>query len=101
MESKLNTLKYFRDLKREYLAKSPRGKWEFIRDINIIPMNFIGTEYMEPNFRINWKTVIPPFIGLEYTLAMSYTLHYHKDNPLKAMQATPLLGIVIPVCFDV
>lgn len=94
---------YFRNLKKEYLLKNPREKWEFVRDVNIVPLSFLGFDFMSPNFELDWKAAIPVFVGLDYIISMFYAMFYYKNEPLRAMQSTPQLAVAIPVSstFDI
>lgn len=84
-------------IKEAYLAKTPFEKWNLVRSVNIWSLTPIGCQLMEANFQIHSKSYIPIYLGINYFSLMVYTLYYYRHQPLKALQATPVLGIAIPV----
>lgn len=88
----------FERSKIEYLAKSPLDKWRFIHQINLYLLNMVGAGFMDVNYKIQWKTWIPMYLGLNYFSLMFYTCYYYYHEPVKALQSTVITGIMVPVC---
>lgn len=99
--SAINHFKRFcfnnKEFKAEYLAKSPLEKWLFIRKINIFLLQFIGAQFMEANYKLHFKTLIPLYLMLNYLSLLIYTLFYYRHTPFRAFQSTPMCEIIIPV----
>lgn len=79
------------------MGKNPRGKWLAYRRINIIIMKIIGSHFMEPGFKLQLISWIPLGLVLNYSILLIYTLYYYRNEPFKALQATPAAGLIIPV----
>lgn len=84
-------------LKEEYLAKSPLEKWLFVREINLFSMNMIGVGFMDVNYKLQWKTWIPIYLLVNYYSLMFYTCYYYWNEPVRAIEATIINGIMGPV----
>lgn len=87
----------FKNFEKDYSSKTPLQKWQFIRSINIFILSFVGCGIMDSRFKLNLNSAIPSFLGTNYFGLMFYTLYHYRYEPLKALQSTPLLGLVIPV----
>lgn len=92
-----NFLNKFHKLKKKFISKTPQQKWKSVRSVNIFLLGFVGCDIMDPNFIFNLKSFIPTYLAINYICLMFYTLYYYRYNPLKAMQSTPLMGLVVPV----
>lgn len=97
LKLKFDPIRYFGDFKQKFMLKTPREKWELVRDINASSLQFVGCEMMLKDYKLSWRSVIPGYLGLNYVISMLYALYYYRSNPLKAMQSTPLLAIIVPV----
>lgn len=89
----------YRNLKIEYLAKSPFEKWNTIRKINIFLLRLYGTHFMAPNFKLGLTSLMPIFLELHYTSLVIYTIIYYRHDPMTALAPTPALGLTIPVLY--
>lgn len=103
LKLQFNPIGYFKSIKQKYMLKTPCEKWELIRVISASSLQFVGCEMMNKDYKLSVRSMIPGYLGLNYVLSMLYALYYYqsKNNPLKAMQSTPLLAIIVPVCFTV
>lgn len=89
----------FNGSKEKYLSENPLEKWLYVRRFNVFLMKLIGVEFMEPDYKFNWKTLIPMYLGLNFFCLMLYTCYYFRDEPYKALQPTAVTGIMVPVSF--
>lgn len=87
----------YKSVKQTYLNKSPRQKWLLIRDVGLIFLNVTGVPILDPKFRPNWFSYFPGILSCDYIFLMIYTVFYYSHDPLRAMQSTCQLGIVLPV----
>lgn len=85
--------------KENFLLKSPYEKWLLIRNSSTFLLQFIGCNVMDPNFKRNIVTVVPALLALGYAISMFYTLFYYRDQPMRALQCLPSIGIIVPVCY--
>lgn len=76
-----------KEFKAEYLAKSPLDKWLFIRKINIFLLQLVGAQLMEADYKLNFKTLIPLYLMLNYLSLLTYTLFYYRHTPFRALQS--------------
>lgn len=89
----------FKDFKREYLAKSPLEKWFFVRSVNVFAFEVIGTQFMKDDYKIHFQTFIPLYLMVNYFSLLIYTLFYYRNEPFRALQSTPMCGLMVPVSF--
>lgn len=52
---------------------------------------------MTPTYRPSLKTLIPAYLISNYLGLLIYTLYYYRNDPFRALQATPASGLYIPV----
>lgn len=88
--------KYFR-FKRSFLAKRPHEKWMFIRQIHYHMCKVVGVEFMKCNYKMNINTIIPLYLQVDYYVLLVYSMFYYKNEPIKVLMATTILGFFIPV----
>lgn len=87
----------FKTIKQNYMRKSPYEKWYFIRNIHATLVKLVGVDVMNDNFKVNIRTLIPIYVEVNYLCLLTYTLIYYRNEPFKALIATPSMGILIPV----
>lgn len=99
----LFTLKMFlgiyKSIKNEYLSRSPRGKWLFVRNIGIFALKLMGNPILDPNYRVYWYSFAGILVVSNIFLSHLYTWWYYSDSetPIKGFLITPLYGTIIPV----
>lgn len=84
-------------LKQIFLSKNPHEKWIYVRRFNIFLMEFIGCQFMEANYVLHFQTWVQMYISFNYFTLLIYTLFYYRNDPFRALQATPMCGLMIPV----
>lgn len=89
---------FFFSKKDEYLNRSLRGKWQFISNIGIFVLSLSGGAILDPNFKVYWYTYATVFLTIDLLASMIYTFWYIREQPLRSLQSTALLGILVPVC---
>lgn len=87
-----------KSIKDEYLNRTSRGKWMFIKNIGIFVLNLIGVRTLEPHLNVYWYTYSSAATGILFFISMFYTFWYFRHEPLRSFQNTAVLGVVIPVC---
>lgn len=90
--------KKIKNIKKLFLSKTPHQKFTLVRDLATFILKFIGCHVMAPNYKPNIVSCIPTFLTINYFSLMSYTIYYYRHEPLQALQSTPILCIIIPVC---
>lgn len=87
------------NIKQNYFAKSPLEKWDFVRQIQIILLKMFGLQILDSKFKAHFGTLLPFYLLFNYGGLLVYTLIYYRKDPLKALIATPPLGIYAPVSY--
>ena len=95
-----NFFNFFKKVKQNYLAKNPRQKWLYVRNLNALTVKFIGCQFMETNFKLRIESFIPMYLAVNYFTLLLYTLYYYRTEPFRALQAIPPSGFFIPVIFS-
>lgn len=90
-------LKKYREIKEDYLKRSPRGKWLFVRSIGILFLKIGGVDILNPNFKVWWYSFVPAFIFIDLFASFAYTLWFYKDDPIRGVLSVPIFGVIIPV----
>lgn len=92
-------LEKYREFKEDYLNRSPKGKWKFVRNIGTFLLKCCGVSVMEPDFKIYWYSYSTS-VALFCTFAsFIYTVWYYTntDTPLKGFLFLPAFAVIIPV----
>lgn len=87
----------FKKLKSDYLARSPREKWLFVRNMGLFVQKLLGLAIYEPSYKVSWRTYFTGFLLIQYFSSFAYTLWYYADNPLKGLLAISFVGTILPV----
>lgn len=75
-------LEKYRSIKADYLSRSPRGKWEFVRNIGIFVLKLTGVPVLDPNYELYWYSFAPMLCGINIFLSFCYTIWYYKETPI-------------------
>lgn len=86
-----------KSIKENYLNRSSKGKWLFIRNIGIVILKMTGVPILDPHYKVNWWSYGCAVGGINYSISLLYTLWYYADQPMRALQPFVLLGVLIPV----
>lgn len=87
----------YKSLKVEYLSRSPKGKWVFIRDIGIIVLTMTGVPVLDPNYKVTWFSYAGAIVTIDVFSSFFYTLWHFSDTLIEGFLVTPLFGILLPV----
>lgn len=91
-----------RSKKTEYMNRSPRGKWCFVRDAGIMILRYTGVPVLDPNFEVYWWSYAAGAVIADVTISFIYSIWYYiyiEEDPLKGALNVPLyFGILVPVC---
>lgn len=90
-------IELYKSMKTDYLNRSPKGKWLFVRNVGIFVLTLTGVPFLDPNFKIWWYSYAAGVAAADIALSCCYTVWYYADTPIKAILFTPILGIVVPV----
>lgn len=90
-------IKKFKRVKADYLSRSPRGKWEFVRNIGIFVLTLTGVPVLDPKYEVFWYSYAPGLTCLDIFISFFYTVWYFIETPLTGILVLPLYGVVIPV----
>lgn len=95
------TIEKLKSVKAEYLSRSPKGKWEFVRNIGIYVLQVTGVPVLDPNFKVYWWSYAITGVILDVTISFAYSVWYYNFkviDPIKGLFNIPLyFGILIPV----
>ena len=90
-------LKKLRDIKDDYLNRSPKGKWEFARNIGESILMLTGTHILDPNFKPRWYTYISVFVFCDFFVCFFYTTWYNWNDQIKRYVGVSVVGLAVPV----
>lgn len=90
-------LYFYKNQKDDFLAKNPRQKWLTVRRVKFFLLKFIGVQFMESDYKLHLQTLIPAYLLLNFFTLLLYTAYYYRSELFRALQATPVSGIIIPV----
>lgn len=90
-------LKKYREIKKDFLNRSPRGKWLWVRNAAIIVLTVTGVPAMDPQYKVDWWSYAPLTVVIDIFISFIYTIWYYSDNPLEGILAIPTFAIIIPV----
>lgn len=88
-----------KNLKQNYLAKSPFKKWSFVCGINKSVARIIGCDFWEDDYEVTLRSLIPGTIILDYIISLMYTFYYFRNDPVRCLMATASMGIVLPASY--
>lgn len=99
-----NLIEKFKTTKVEYLSRSPKGKWEFVRNTGIFILRCTGVPVLDPNFKVYWWSYAATGVILDVTFSFIYSVWYFnfmEKDPVKGLFNIPLyFGILIPVALN-
>lgn len=90
-------LKIFRDIKGDYLVRSPKSKWELVRKIGESILSLTGTQILDPNFKPHWYTYVPIALFCDFLASFCYTTWYYWNDPIRRYQSVSTMGVAFPV----
>lgn len=83
--------------KQTYMEKNPYEKCYFVRDIHAYLVNLVGLHVVDVNYKMSIKSFISIYVEVNYLSLLVYTVIYYRNEPFKALIATPAAGFLIPV----
>lgn len=90
-------IKKYKSIKSEYLNRSPRQKWELIRNATIFVHTPLGHTALDPNYKPSWLSLIPMLVPIDVFISFAYTIWIYRDEPMKGFLFTPLISVLVPV----
>ena len=91
----------FKSAKAEYLSRSPKGKWEFVRNTGVTILRVTGVPVLDPNFEVYWWSWAAAGVISDITVSFIYSLWYYNykvKDPITGLFNIPLyFGILVPV----
>lgn len=95
----MKTLKQiFNAIKDDYLKRSPRGKWKFVRNTAIFILKICGVAAIDLNFKVTWYSFACAVVVLDVFLSFLYTVWYYSGG-IEGFLVIPVIGIVFSVSF--
>lgn len=88
-----------KNFKADFLAKSPYQKWITVRKFNMYLLKLTGTHAMLPDWEKGIRLLIPLWLETNMLTLMIYTIFYYRNDPLKALDPTTLISLMVPVSF--
>ena len=90
---------YFRikGFKADFFAKSPHQKWITVRKFNMFLLKLTGTHIMLPDWEKGIRLLIPAWLETNMFTLMLYTMFYYRNDPIKALDATTIISLMVPV----
>lgn len=98
----MSPFKYFTEkyqvIKNDYMNRSPKRKWMFVRNIGEMFLKFIGTPFMDPRFKVSWYSYVPAIVLIDILLSFFYTVWYYFGNDtIKGFIVISIFGILTSV----
>lgn len=95
----LNKLKKRIDsFKSEYMERSPRGKWRFVRDIGNSILSLAGIPFLNPHFENYWYSYSGAVLSAVFFISFGYSYWFYMDRDrMQIALITPLFGLMILV----
>lgn len=91
-------LKKYKRIKKDYLKRSPRGKWEFIRAIGVFVLKLTGTHVLDPKWQPTFYSYLPLIVNTQFTASAIYTFWYYSDTtPIRGLLYAPAYAVGLPV----
>lgn len=101
---KQKIIKYFInkyvEIRNNYLYRSPKGKWHFIRCISGYFLKMIGIPVVDRDFKVWWYSYICTVCLTNIVLSFFYTLWYYSGEPIKGFLFVSMFAIFISVSSD-
>lgn len=88
-----------KNLKQEYLAKDPLGKWRFISEITMSLAKHIGCNFADEDYKLTLRTLLPAIVVIYYVVLLIYSMYSFRNDPLRVLMSTPAVGIIFSVCY--
>lgn len=80
--------------------KSPIEKWTFVSRFTSYLYKIIGVNFMDEDFKITWKFIIPVYLQVSFVCLLTYTIFYYRKKPFDIIKVAPAVAIFFPVSFD-
>lgn len=87
----------YKSMRSGYFNQSPRGKWEYVRNMSESMINLLGLSVMDPNYKPRWYAYFPLVYLIEILFSYAYTAWKNRNDPSKALCFIPCFAVVIPV----
>lgn len=88
------------EIRDDYLCRSPKGKWHFIRGIAEHFLRMIGIPVVSRDFKVWWYSDICSVCMANAVLSFFYTLWYYAGEPIKGYLFVSMFAIFISVSTD-
>lgn len=94
-----NLFRKYREFKVDYCNRSPKQKWLFMETIQIFLLKLIGLNFLDPNFKLNWRSFLIYFCAIDFFGSFIYTVCYYIEcgSPIEGFLAVPMLANMLPV----
>lgn len=94
-----NMFEKLKSVRSEYLSRSPKGKWQFVRDIGILVLKTTGVPVLDPKFEVYWYSYAAGLVIFDVTLSFIHSVWYFMGrDPIKGVLNIPLyFGVLVPV----
>ena len=86
-----------KNLKTEFLAKTPHQKWITVRQFNMFLLKLTGTHIMLPDWEKSMRLLIPAWLETNMSMLMIYTMFYYRHDFIQALSATVVIALMVPV----
>lgn len=89
----------YKSAEDEYLIRSPKEKWLFVRNIGIFIFALAGVPVFDPKFKIYFYSYSAGIVIVDVIISFFYTLWYYLNTPtpINGLLVLPIFSIVIPV----
>lgn len=81
----------------KYQQKSPKGKWDIFRKIINAWLAVCGLSILDRNFKPYWLSYLTSMTFVDFFALTFYTMWKLRSEPVRALSATCLSGVAIPV----
>lgn len=87
----------YNKVKKDYLTRSPYGKWLFVRNFGNFFLNVGGCDILDPDFKVSWYSYCHFVLFIDVICGVCYTVWYYTDTPMRGFFMVPTFGVSLPV----
>lgn len=87
----------YKSVKLKYLSQNPYEKCAVVHRVVGALLRAVDFCILDADYRVTALTIFVGSLPVFYILSMFYTMFHFRNEPLRAMQATTLGGIIVSV----
>lgn len=88
----------YQAIKADYVNRSPKEKWMFVRGIGQFILRINGVPFMDPQFQVRWVSYVPAVALTDILISFFYTMwYYYGHETVKGFLIVSLFGVLTSV----